>query len=62
MICLQASDPCENAKKPLKYSTYFNYLLYLCKRDVNDMGVTFNDTEKKFVFDFEHDGAEDIDV
>ena len=24
------------------------------------MGVTFNDTEKKFVFDFEHDGAEDI--
>ena len=23
------------------------------------MGVTFNDTEKKFVFDFEHDGAED---
>ena len=25
-----------------------------------DMGVTFDDTEKKFVFDFEHDGAEDI--
>ena len=24
------------------------------------MGVTFNDTEKKFVFDFEHDGGEDI--
>ena len=24
------------------------------------MGVTFNDTEKKFVFDFQHDGAEDI--
>ena len=24
------------------------------------MGVTFNDSEKKFVFDFEHDGAEDI--
>ena len=24
------------------------------------MGVTFNDTEKKFVFDFEHDGAEDV--
>ena len=24
------------------------------------MGVTFNDKEKKFVFDFEHDGAEDI--
>ncbi len=24
------------------------------------MGVTFNDTEKKFVFDFEHDGVEDI--
>lgn len=24
------------------------------------MGVTFDDTEKKFVFDFEHDGAEDI--
>ncbi len=23
------------------------------------MGVTFDDTEKKFVFDFEHDGAED---
>ena len=24
------------------------------------MGVTFDDTEKKFVFDFEHDGDEDI--
>ena len=24
------------------------------------MGVTFDDTEKKFVFDFEHDGADDI--
>ena len=24
------------------------------------MGITFVDTEKKFVFDFEHDGAEDI--
>ena len=24
------------------------------------MGVTFDDTEKKFVLDFEHDGAEDI--
>ena len=24
------------------------------------MGVTFDDTEKKFVFDFEYDGAEDI--
>ena len=24
------------------------------------MGVTFDETEKKFVFDFEHDGAEDI--
>ena len=24
------------------------------------MGVTFDDTEKKFVFDFEHEGAEDI--
>lgn len=24
------------------------------------MGVTFDDTEKKFVFDFDHDGAEDI--
>lgn len=23
------------------------------------MGVTFDDTEKKFVFDFEHDGPED---
>ena len=49
-------------QKLLKYSTYFNYLLYLCKRDVNDMGVTFNDTEKKFAFDFEHDDSEDIDV
>ena len=27
---------------------------------VGDMGVTFDDTEKRFVFDFEHDGAEDI--
>ena len=24
------------------------------------MGVTFDETEKKFVFDFEHDGADDI--
>ena len=24
------------------------------------MGVTYDNTEKKFVFDFEHDGAEDI--
>ena len=24
------------------------------------MGVTFDETEKKFVFDFEHDGANDI--
>ena len=24
------------------------------------MGVTFDDTEKKFVFDFKHDGAENI--
>ena len=24
------------------------------------MGVTYDDTEKKFVFDFEHDDAEDI--
>lgn len=24
------------------------------------MGVTFDDIEKKFVFDFEHDGADDI--
>ena len=24
------------------------------------MGVTFDDTERKFVFDFEHDGAEDV--
>ena len=24
------------------------------------MGVTFDIAEKKFVFDFEHDGAEDI--
>ena len=24
------------------------------------MGVTFDDTEKKFVFDFEHDGADDM--
>lgn len=28
--------------------------------NINIMGVTFNETEKKFVFDFEHDGAEDI--
>ena len=24
------------------------------------MGVTFDDKEKKFVFDFEHDGSEDV--
>ena len=34
-------------------------LHYLCNRNDIDMGVTFDDTEKKFVFDFEHDGAED---
>ena len=38
----------------------FEISFYLCKRDNNDMGVTFDDTEKKFVFDFEHDGAEVI--
>lgn len=38
----------------------FEISFYLCKRDNNDMGVTFDDTEKKFVFDFEHDGAEEI--
>ena len=32
---------------------------YLCNRNHIGMGVTFDDTEKKFVFDFEHDGAED---
>lgn len=37
--------------------------MYLCtkvKRTDTGMGVTFDDIEKKFVFDFEHDGAEDI--
>ena len=29
-------------------------------KKLKEMGVTFDDTEKKFVFDFEHDGAEDI--
>ena len=29
------------------------------KRGIN-MGVTFDETEKKFVFDFEHDGTNDI--
>ena len=24
------------------------------------MGISFDDTEKKFVFDFEHDGVEDV--
>ncbi len=38
----------------------FRYSAYLCKRDINNMGVTFDDTEKKFMFDFEHDGADDI--
>ena len=38
----------------------FTFSSYLCKRDNNDMGVTFDETEKKFVFDFEHDGADDI--
>lgn len=35
-------------------------LHYLCTLRINDMGVTFDDTEKIFVFDFEHDGAEDV--
>ena len=26
------------------------------------MGVTINDIEKKFVFDFGHDGSEDIEL
>ena len=29
-------------------------------KKLKEMGVTFDDTEKKFVLDFEHDGAEDI--
>ena len=34
--------------------------MYLCTQRQYGMGVTFDDTEKKFVFDFEHDGTEDI--
>ena len=34
--------------------------LHIFANEINEMGVTFDDTEKKFVFDFEHDGAEDI--
>ena len=35
--------------------------LYLCKQQlINDLGVTYDDIEKKFVFNFEHDDAEDI--
>lgn len=39
---------------------FFRKKLYICTQRANDMGVTFDDAEKKFVFDFEHDGAEDI--
>ena len=47
----------------------YNNLQIICKLHIYflplqtriiDMGVTFDDTEKKFVFDFEHDGTEDI--
>ena len=37
-----------------------NNSLYLCKRKGKDMGVTYDIEEKTFVFDFEHDGAEDV--
>ena len=32
------------------------------RHENKDMGVTFDKTEKKFVFDFEHDGAEDKNI
>lgn len=34
--------------------------LHIFANEINEMGVTFDETERKFVFDFEHDGAEDI--
>lgn len=34
---------------------------YLCTlKNQNAMGITYNQEEKKFVFDFQHDGKEDI--
>jgi len=33
---------------------------YIFANDIFVMGVTYDNSEKKFVFDFEHDGTEDI--
>jgi hypothetical protein len=36
------------------------FFFFILATKFNVRGVTFDDTEKMFVFDFEHDGAEDI--
>jgi hypothetical protein len=41
-----------------KWNAPFSFFILETKFNVR--GITFDDTEKKFVFDFEHDGAEDI--
>ena len=44
----------ESAKSSMKQRETSNAIQWKYR------GVTFDDTEKRFVFDFEHDGAEDI--
>ena len=53
----------KESKECQRFVARFIKKQYLCtqvaKTDAG-MGVTFDDTEKKFVFDFEHDGGDDI--
>lgn len=37
-----------------------SFFFFILETKFNVRGITFNDTEKMFVFAFEHDGAEDI--
>ena len=40
--------------------SHIAFFMYICSRETGNICVTFDITEKKFVFDFEHDGNEDI--
>ncbi len=46
-------------KSVMFFCSYENNI-YICKQDNSIMGVTYDNKEQRFVFDFEHDGAEDI--
>ena len=58
-------------ERPNSFRSFFKNKIYNFQLSIkirifapkeNNMGVTFDDTEKKFVFDFEHDGAEELKI